>query len=119
MVSAQCGPGCPLDDAAIDRWRAPFLRPGAVDAFVDVMRHPLIGLTDAQETAVAVPAAVLFSSEDRSFSRPQALATAARLRTPLVAELPGARHLALLGEPERFAAALRPELDALDALDGR
>ncbi|GAA4898055.1 alpha/beta fold hydrolase [Actinomycetospora straminea] len=113
VVAAQCGPGCPVDDAAVDRWRAPFLEPAAVDALVDVVRRPLIGLTDAQETTVAVPTAVLYSSDDESFARPQALATAARLRTHLVTELPGARHLALLGEPERFAAALRPQLDAL------
>lgn len=114
LVAAQCGPGCPVDDAAIDRWRLPFLGPGAVDALVAVLRRPLIGLTDVQETAVSVPTAILYSSEDGTFSRPEALATAARLRTSLVAELPGARHLALLGEPERFAVALRLELDALD-----
>jgi len=114
IVAAQCGPGCPVDDAAVDRWRAPFLVPGGVDALVEILRQPLIGLTDAQESAVAVPTAILYSSEDGSFSRDQALATAARLRTPLVAELPGARHLALLGEPECFAAALKPLLDGLD-----
>ena len=37
IVAAQCGPGCPVDDAAIDRWRAPFLLPGAVDALDE---HP-------------------------------------------------------------------------------
>jgi pimeloyl-ACP methyl ester carboxylesterase len=114
IVTAQCGPGCPVDDAAIDRWRAPFLRPGGVDALLAIARRPLIGLTDAQEATVAVPTAVLFGSEDASFSRSDALATAARLRTDLIAELPGARHLALLGEPERFAAALGPLLDALE-----
>jgi pimeloyl-ACP methyl ester carboxylesterase len=67
VVTAQCGPGCPVDDAAIDRWRAPFLGPGAVDALVTVLRSPLIGLTDAQETAVAVPTAIVYSSEDGSF----------------------------------------------------
>lgn len=114
LVGNQCGPGCPVDDAAIDRWRAPFLRAGGVSALVSVLRRPLIGLTDDQEAQVAVPTAVLFSSEDTSFDRPSALATAARLRTPLVAELPGARHLALLGEPDRFAAALLPQLTALE-----
>jgi pimeloyl-ACP methyl ester carboxylesterase len=113
LVGTQCGPGCPVDDAAIDRWRAPFLRPGGVGAFVTVLRRPLIGLTDAQESSIAVPAAVLFSSEDSTFDRASALATAGRLHTTLVAELPGARHLALLGEPERFAAALAPLLTAL------
>ncbi|GAA4780091.1 alpha/beta hydrolase [Actinomycetospora chlora] len=113
IVARQCGPGCPTDDAAIDRWRAPFLEPGGVDALVAIGRRPLIGLTDAQETQVAVPTAVLFSSEDGSFTRPQAQATAARLRTDRVAELSGARHLALLGEPERFAAALVPLLDGI------
>ncbi|MHC1558914.1 alpha/beta fold hydrolase [Actinomycetospora sp. C-140] len=114
IVSAQCGPGCPTDDAAIDRWRAPFLGPGAVDAFVEVIRSPLIGLTDAQETAIAVPTAIVAGTEDGSFSGPQVTAMAARLRTSLVAEIPGARHLALLGEPDRFAAAVTPLLDALD-----
>ncbi|MFC5138882.1 alpha/beta fold hydrolase [Actinomycetospora rhizophila] len=114
IVAAQCGPGCPTDDAAIDRWRAPFLGPGAVDALVTVLRSPLIGLTDAQQTAITVPTAILFASEDGSFGRPEALATAARLRTDRVVELPGTRHLALLGEPGRFAAALVPEIDALD-----
>ncbi|GAA4916326.1 alpha-beta hydrolase superfamily lysophospholipase [Actinomycetospora succinea] len=112
IVAAQCGPGCPTDDAAIDRWRAPFLLPGGVDAMVTVLRSPLIGLTDAQESTVAVPTAIVYSSEDGSFGRPEATAMAARLRTDLVTELPGARHLALLGDPERFAAALRPGLDA-------
>ncbi|WP_328305662.1 hypothetical protein [Actinomycetospora sp. NBC_00405] len=44
----------------------------------------------------------------------RAQATAARLRTSLIEEIPGARHLALLGEPDRFAAALIPLLDGLD-----
>ena len=113
LVAAQCGPGCAVDDATIDRWRAPFLTPGGVEAFVTGIRQPLIGLTDEQETHIVAPTAVLSSSEDNSFGHAAALATAARLRTPLVAELPGARHLALLGEPERFAAALGPELAAL------
>ncbi|MEJ2865549.1 alpha/beta fold hydrolase [Actinomycetospora flava] len=113
IVAAQCGPGCPVDDAAIDRWRAPFLEPGAVDALVTVLRSPLIGLTDAQERAVTVPTAIVYCSEDGSFGRAEALAMAERLHTERVVELPGARHLALLGDPERFAATLRPEIDAL------
>ena len=55
------------------------------------------------------------SSEDRTFDHTQALATAARLHTGLVAELPGARHLALLGEPDQVLAAIGPQLDALAA----
>lgn len=115
LVAAQCGPGCPTDDRAIDRWRAPFLAPGGVSAFLAIARQPLIGLTDAQERAVRVPTAVFSSSDDHSFDHTQALATAARLHTGLVAELPGARHLALLGEPDEVAAALRPQLTALAA----
>ena len=113
LVESNCGPGCPVDDAAIDRWRAPFLVPGGVDALVAIVRQPLIGLTDAQEEAVRVPAAVVYSGEDTTFDRDAALATAARLRTGLVAGLPGARHLALLGEPERFATALASVLVVL------
>ena len=114
LVISHCGPGCPADDAAIDRWRAPFLVPGGVGALADVLRRPLIGLTDAQEGAVRVPVAVLFSDQDASFDGAAARATAARLHTGVLAELPGARHLALLGEPRRFAAAIEPELRALD-----
>jgi pimeloyl-ACP methyl ester carboxylesterase len=113
VVESRCGAGCPVDDAAIDRWRAPFLAPDGVSALVAILRQPLIGLTDAQEAAVAVPTAVLFSSEDSSFDQADALATAARLRTSVVAGVPGARHLALLGEPDRFVAALEPELHTL------
>ncbi|NMO90709.1 alpha/beta fold hydrolase [Actinomycetospora sp. TBRC 11914] len=115
LVASQCGPGCPTDDRAIDRWRAPFLAPGGVGAFLAIARQPLIGLTDDQERAIRVPTAVFSSSEDRSFDHTQALATAARLHTGLVAELPGARHLALLGEPDEVAAALHPQLAALVA----
>jgi pimeloyl-ACP methyl ester carboxylesterase len=106
LGAAQCGPGCPVDDAAIDRWRAPFLLPGGADALVPIVRQPLIGVTDNQEVAVRVAAAVVYSAEDDTFDRDAALATAARLHTGLVAGLPGARHLALLGDPERFATAL-------------
>jgi hypothetical protein len=38
------------------------------------------------------------------------LATAGRLHNGLVALLPGARHLALLDDPERFATALESVL---------
>lgn len=107
LVARQCGPGCPTDDAAIDRWRAPFLVPGGVSALVTILRRPLIGLTDAQERSVRVPVGLVFSSDDASFDRASATATATRLHTDRVVELPGARHLALLGEPERFAAAVR------------
>ena len=107
LVSRQCGPGCPVDDAAIDRWRAPFLVPGGVDALVAVAARPLIGLTDEQECSIRVPVGLVSSSEDTSFDHDAALATAARLHTDRVVELTGARHLALLGEPERFAAAVR------------
>lgn len=110
LVVSRCGPGCPVDDAAIDRWRAPFLQPGGVNALVTMVRLPLIGLTDRQEAAVTVPTAVLFSSEDSSFDQAAAVATAARLHTHLVTGLPGARHLALLGEPEPFAVALESQL---------
>jgi pimeloyl-ACP methyl ester carboxylesterase len=113
LVESRCGPGCPSDDAAIDRWRAPFLADGGVDALVAVLRQPLIGLTDPQETAIRVPIAIVYSSEDGTFDRASALATAARLHTDRVVGLPGLRHLALLGEPDRFAAALEPELHAL------
>ena len=106
LVVSNCGPGCPVDDAAIDRWRAPFLVPGGIDALVAIVRQPLIGLTDAQEETVTVPAGIVYSADDRTFDAAAAAATAARLHTGLVAGLPGARHLALLGEPERFAAAL-------------
>jgi pimeloyl-ACP methyl ester carboxylesterase len=115
LVMAQCGPGCPTDDRAIDRWRAPFLAPGGVTAFLAIARQPLIGLTDDQERGIRVPVAVFSSSDDHSFDHPQALATAARLHTGLVAELPGARHLALLGEPDQVAALIRPQLIALAA----
>lgn len=112
LVESRCGPGCPVDDAAVDRWRAPFLVPGGVDAFMTIVRQPLIGLTDAQEAAVTVPAAVLYSDEDTSFDRRSALATADRLHTGLIAGLPRAQHLALLGEPEQFASALTSVLAA-------
>lgn len=113
LVAAQCGPGCPTDDRAVDRWRAPFLADGGVTALLAIARQPLIGLTDDEERRVRVPTAVVSSSEDTSFDHTEAVATAARLHTTLVAELPGARHLALLGEPDRFAAAIRPALTAL------
>ena len=71
-----------------------------------IVRQPLIGLTDNQEVAVTVPAAVVYSAEDDTFDRDTALATAGRLHNGLVALLPGARHLAVLGDPERFATAL-------------
>jgi pimeloyl-ACP methyl ester carboxylesterase len=115
LVASQCGPGCPTDDRAVDRWRAPLLAPGGVSAFLAIARQPLIGLTDDQERQVRVPTAVFSSSDDRSFDHAQAVATAARLHTGVVAELPGARHLALLGEPDRVAAAVGPELSALEA----
>lgn len=113
LVASQCGPGCPSDDSAVDRWRAPFLTDGGVTAFLAIARQPLIGLTDDEERQVRVPTAIISSSEDTSFDHTQAVATAARLHTSLVAELPGARHLALLGDPDAFAAALRPQLAAL------
>lgn len=106
LVVDQCGPGCPIDDAAIDRWRAPFLAPGGAAALAAVVRRPLIGLTYAQEQAVRVPVGIVASSEDRSFDPASVRATAARLRTERVAELPGARHLALLGDPVAFTAAV-------------
>jgi pimeloyl-ACP methyl ester carboxylesterase len=115
LVASQCGPGCPSDDRAVDRWRAPFLAPGGVSAFLAISRQPLIGLTDDQERQIRVPTAVFSSSDDRSFDHTQAVATAARLHTGLLAELPGARHLALLGEPDQVAAAVRPQLIALAA----
>lgn len=113
LVESQCGPGCPVDDAAIDRWRAPFLTPGGVTALLAIARQPLIGLTDDQERQLRVPVAIVSSELDTSFDHDDAAAMAARVRTTLVAELPGARHLALLGEPERFAAAVTPLLDRL------
>lgn len=113
LVGNRCGPGCPTDDAAIDRWRAPFLTPDGVTALLAIARQPLIGLTDDEERGLRVPVAIVFSALDTSFDREDAAAMAERVRTTLVAELPGARHLALLGEPDRFAAAVTPLLDRL------
>ena len=88
-------------------------------ALLAIGRRPLIGLTDDEERRVRVPADSLdqvtryVGGEHPSLDHTQAVATAARLHTTLVAELPGARHLALLGEPDRVAAAIRPQLVAL------
>lgn len=118
LVVAQCGPGCPVDDGAIDRWRAPFLVPGGVDALLAIVRQPLIGLTDAQEVAVTVPAAVVYSAQDTTFDHDAAVATAARLHTGLITGLPDAGHLALLGDPPRFAAAVSSVLARLPVTTG-
>nr|WP_246326208.1 alpha/beta hydrolase [Actinomycetospora corticicola] len=113
LVESQCGPGCPVDDAAIDRWRAPFLTPGGVTSLLAIARQPLIGLTDDEERRIRVPVAIVYSELDTSFDADDAAAMAQRVRTPLVTGLPGARHLALLGEPERFTAAIAPLLERL------
>jgi pimeloyl-ACP methyl ester carboxylesterase len=115
LVSARCGPGCPVNDAAIDRWRAPLLSPGGIAALVTIAQQPLIGLTDAQETAITVPTAVLYSSHDETFDRASALLTAARLHTRLITGLPRGQHLALLGEPTRFTSLLTQQIARLPA----
>jgi pimeloyl-ACP methyl ester carboxylesterase len=115
LISRQCGTGCPLDDESIDHWRAPFLEPGAIPALVDILRAPLVGLTYPEESAITVPAGVLYSAEDLSFDRRSAGETATRLHTQDVVCLPAVRHLALLGQPEQFAAALQRVLGQLPA----
>ena len=106
LVAAQCGDGCPLDDAAIDRWRAPLLRPGADAAFAAILARPVVGISDEEETRVRVPVALASMGEDRSFGPADAAAAAARLHTDRVAVLPGRRHLALLGDPVAVAGTV-------------
>jgi pimeloyl-ACP methyl ester carboxylesterase len=79
--------------------------------------------TPGQLAAIRVPRAVTAGTGSRASAaaghwRYQAAQwLAAHLQTPLI-ELPGA-HMGYLGQPEHFAAALRPVLDRLTELAGR
>ncbi len=124
LVASQCGPGCPVDDRAVDRWRAPFLAPGGVSALLAIGRQPLIGLTDDQERQIRVPTAVISSSEDTSFDHTQAVATAARLHTDPRRRAPGrppprAARRARPGRRRDPPAARRPGVPAQPAPLGR
>ncbi|MDF3289647.1 alpha/beta fold hydrolase [Streptomyces silvisoli] len=110
LYEAQCGPRCPrLDRAGVDVWRRPLQVPGAEAALWGLLDAGVPGLpADQLERlrAVHIPKAVVFGSRDDVFT-PQAPAqTAARIGAPPPTLIPDGRHLTMISDPERVAAAV-------------
>ena len=110
VYERQCGPRCPpLRAADIDTWRRPFQVPGAEAALWQQLDLGVPGLSIARLrglAAVAIPKRVVFGAVDDVFSADTPAQTAARIGAPAPTLIPAGRHLTMISDPGRAAAAI-------------
>lgn len=110
FYDAQCGPACPrLDAAGVDEWRRPLRVPGAEAALWTMLGQGVPGLPAgrvARLAAVRIPKSVVFGAEDDVFSKQTPRGTAHRIGAPPPTLIPRARHLTMISDPRRVAAAV-------------
>ncbi|MEW2305553.1 alpha/beta hydrolase [Streptomyces sp. NPDC006655] len=115
FYDAQCGPACPrLDAAGVDEWRRPLRVPGAEAALWNMLGQGVPGLPVGQVARLAalrIPKSVVFGAEDDVFSEQTPQQTARRIGAPPPTLIPRARHLTMISDPRRVAAAVEALAD--------
>jgi pimeloyl-ACP methyl ester carboxylesterase len=110
VYNRQCGPRCPrLSTADVDVWRRPLQVPGAEAAIWQLLSLGVPGLSVSrlqQLATVAIPKRVVFGAGDSVFSADTPAQTAARIGAPPPTRIPDARHLTMISDPDRVAAAI-------------
>ena len=100
--------------ADLDRWRRPFQVPGAEAALWQMLDFGVPGVSVsrlAQLAALAIPKRVVFGAGDSVFDAGTPAQTAARIGAPAPTLIPDARHLTMISDPDRVAAAIRSLAD--------
>ncbi|OLB67264.1 MAG: hypothetical protein AUI10_00540 [Actinobacteria bacterium 13_2_20CM_2_72_6] len=110
VYDRQCGPRCPrLTAADVDGWRRPFQVPGAENSIWQLLDLGVPGLSESrlhELATVPVPKRVVFGAGDSVFDPDAPAQTAARIGAPPPTLIPDARHLTMISDPDRVAAAI-------------
>lgn len=110
VYQKQCGPTCPrLDAAGVDAWRRPFQAAGAEAAVWAQLNQGVPGLSPQRLARIGrlpLPKAVVFGAQDSVFGPDSPAKTAQAIGAPAPTLIPGARHLAMISNPEAVAAAV-------------
>ena len=105
FIRGVCAPRCTaLTPALVKRWVRPLHQAAGERALRQMMITADYGLTPAQISAIAVPAAIIWGSDDQQGgSLAQAIGN---LHHPPTHVISGAGHLTMLADPTAFVAAI-------------
>lgn len=105
FIRMTCGPHCPTPSAALARqWVRPLHQRTDERALRDLMLDGDYGLTPAQISAISVPSAIIWGSDDhQGGSLPD---TIVNLHHPPLHTIGGAGHLTMVADPVAFARAV-------------
>jgi pimeloyl-ACP methyl ester carboxylesterase len=105
FIASSCAADCPTaTDALARQWVRPLRQRSDERALRELMGNGDYGLSSRQIAAIAVPATIIWGSDDQQGGSLDA--TIANLHHPPVHMIAGAGHLTMLADPEAFAQAV-------------
>ncbi len=100
-----CGPHCSGPSSALlERWLRPLRQRSEEHALHNLMVNSDYGLTPAQISAISVPTAIIWGSDDQQGGSLSKAIT--NLHHPPVHIIPGTGHLTMIADPTAFADAV-------------
>ena len=108
LIKTTCGPSCPaLSTALAEEWTRPLHQLSGEHALHDLMVNSDYGLTPQQISAITVPTAIIWGSDDsQGGSLDGAIAD---LHHPPVHTIGNAGHLTMIADPKAFVQAVESE----------
>lgn len=105
LIEMTCGPRCPaISTALAEQWVRPLHQLSGERALHDLMVNADYGLTPRQISAIAVPSAIIWGSDDHNGG--SLSDTIVNLRHPPVHIISNAGHLTMVADPAAFAQAV-------------
>jgi pimeloyl-ACP methyl ester carboxylesterase len=105
LIKMTCGPRCPSPSTALtEQWVRPLHQLSGEHALHDVMVTSDYGLTLQQISAISVPSAIIWGSDDRNGG--SLSGTIVNLHHPPVHIITNAGHLTMIADPKAFARAV-------------
>lgn len=105
LIETICGPNCPaITTALAEQWVRPLRQLSDEKALHDLMVNSDYGLTPQQISAISVPSAIIWGSNDGQGGSLNA--TIVNLHHPPVRMIKNAGHLTMIADPKAFAEAV-------------
>lgn len=105
LIQMTCGPRCPAPSTALaEQWVRPLHQLSGEQALHDLMVNSDYGLTPQQISAISVPSAVIWGSDDHNGG--SLSDTIVNLHHPPVHIISNAGHLTMIADPKAFARAV-------------
>jgi pimeloyl-ACP methyl ester carboxylesterase len=105
FIKMTCGPQCPAPSTALtEQWVKPLRQLSSEHALHELMVNSDYGLTPQQISAISVPSAIIWGSDDHDGG--SLTSTIVNLHHPPVHIISNAGHLTMIANPKAFAQAV-------------